>query len=201
MNQWEHRENDDERKLHEIYVVIAIIASTLIHASCRGAVRIYYATRENPEHSVSNFRDRRSRWMESFWTIILFLVVSTIIVFHSMWRAYWDGRLLDYMVNNGWVNSPEVIVGGLFLGRNFCDFLMGANNIKIVIHHIAAIGVFLAIMLGHSYRSHFVGNFCLYLIVMEIGSIYFNVYVLWPCKLTRSIYFYTMSSSNVACFC
>jgi len=201
MSRLKYRESVTEGQQHEIYVVAAIIASTLINALCRVAVRMYYARRWNPVHSVSNFTDRRARWMESFWTTLVFLVVSALIVFHSMWRAYWDGRLLDYMVNDGWTNSPEVIVGALFLGRNFCDFLMGSNNIKIVLHHIAASGVFLVLMLWHSYRLYFVGNFCLYMIAMEIGSIYFNVYVLWPCKLTRNLYFYTMLSSNISCFC
>jgi len=101
------------------------------------------------------------------------------------------------MVNTSWVGKPEIIIAALFQGRNLCDLIVGVDSYKIFLHHLMGISSILMVTTMKPHRDRYLGNHCTFLIFMEIGSIFFNLYALSPTKLNRNLYFYGMTFTNM----
>merc|ERR1719474_1201745 len=145
----------------------------------------------------ANFKNLRSRWVESFCSLAVFLVVSIPILASSLVKTYREGILFDYMVNTSWVGKLEIIIAALFQGRNLWDLIVGVDSYKIFLHHLMGISSILMVTTMKPYRDRYLGNHCTFLVFMEIGSIFFNLYALSPTKLNRNLYFYGMTLSNM----
>jgi len=102
------------------------------------------------------------------------------------------------MINTSWVEKPEIAVAAFFLGRNLCDLITGLNRVMIILHHVLGMSSILMISTLAPFRDSYLGTHCMYLVYMEMGSLMFNLYVLWPCKFNRNLYFYVMTLSNMA---
>lgn len=145
----------------------------------------------------ANFKSLRSRWVESFCSLAIFLLVSLPILARSLWKTYQEEILFDYMVNTSWVGKPEIIIAALFQGRNLSDLIVGVESSMIFLHHFLGLYSILMVTTMKPYRDRYLGNHCTFLVLMETGSISFNLYALSPSKLTRNLYFYGMTLSNV----
>jgi len=145
---------------------------------------------------VLNSSKLRSSWMVSFSTLVVFLLISIPIVGCSLWKAYSEDKLFDYMIYTSWVERPEIVIAALFLGRNLCDLIVGLERLMIILHHVFGMSSILMVSILRSFRDSYLGNHCTYIVYMEIGSILFNFYILWPSEFTRNLYFYCMTLSN-----
>jgi len=145
----------------------------------------------------ANFKSFRSQWVESFCSLAIFLLISSPILARSLWKTYQEGILFDYMVNTSWVGKPEIIIAALFQGRNLCDLIVGVDSSMLILHHLVGMYSILMVTTMKPYRDRYLGNHCTFLVFMEIGSIFFNLYALSPTKLNRNLYFYGMTLSNM----
>jgi len=105
--------------------------------------------------------------------------------------------MFEYMVNTSWVGKLEIIIAALFQGRNLCDLIVGVDSSMIVLHHLMGMYSILMVTTMKPYRDRYLGNHCVFLVFMETGSIFFNLYALSPSKWTRNLYFYGMSLTNM----
>merc|ERR1719204_808954 len=183
---------------HQLYVATYIFATTTMYLLLRWLIIKYFSNRPNPIIVISaNFKNLRSRWLESFCSIAIFLLVSFPILARSLWKTYQEGILFDYMVNTSWVGKPEIIIAALFQGRNLCDLIVGVDSSMIILHHLMGSYSILMVTVMKPYRDRYLGNHCTYLVFMDFGSILFNLYALSPSKCTRNLYFYGMTLTNL----
>lgn len=105
--------------------------------------------------------------------------------------------MFDYMVNTSWVGKPEIVIAALFLGRNLCDLIVGVDSSMIFLHHLMGMSSILMVSTMKPHRDRYLGNHCTFVVFMEIGSIFFNLYALSPTKLKRNLYFYGMTFTNM----
>jgi len=97
------------------------------------------------------------------------------------------------------VGKPEIVIAALFQGRNLCDLIVGVDSSMIFLHHFMGICSILMVTAVKPYQEQYLGSHCMFLVFMEIGSIFFNLYALSPSKRTRNLYFYGMTLTNIMC--
>jgi len=182
---------------HYYNVIIASIGFTGLYLINGSLIRWHYGKKGKDSWiNVNSMFDLRSRWMTSFTSTLIFLLGFIIILGPSMIAACYGGRLYDWFFETGWADSPAILVGTLFVSRCFYDHFMGIE-LLFLLHHLACELVALTLMCIPPYRDTHAGLHCVYLFIMELGSISFNVYPLWPCEATRNVYFWSMSISNL----
>jgi len=101
------------------------------------------------------------------------------------------------MVNTSWVGRPEIVIVALFIGRNLCDLIVGIDSTMLLLHHLMGMYSLMMVSTMKPYRDRYLGNHCVFLVVMESGSILYNFYTLWPSKRNRNLYFYIMTVTNI----
>lgn len=184
---------------HYYIVVIASILFTGLYLINGSVIRWHYGKKDKDSWiNVNSMFALRSRWMTSFTSTLIFLLGFIILLGPSMVAACYGGHVYNWFFVTGWVDSPAILVGTLFVSRCFYDHFMGVE-LLFLLHHLACELVALTLMCIPPYRDELAGLHCVYLFLMEVGSISFNVYPLWPCEATRNVYFWSMSISNLLC--